>query len=51
MAIFTGAGVAIVTPFNDDEERSINYDKLDALLDYHCNNDRRRTYAVRKVCN
>ena len=22
----------------DDEERSINYDKLDALLDYHCNN-------------
>ena len=38
MAIFTGAGVAIVTPFNDDEERSINYDKLDALLDYHCNN-------------
>ena len=38
MAIFTGAGVAIVTPFNDDGERSINYDKLDALLDYHCNN-------------
>lgn len=32
MAIFTGAGVAIVTPFNDDEERSINYDKLDASL-------------------
>ena len=23
MAIFTGAGVAIVTPFNDDEERSM----------------------------
>lgn len=34
MAIFTGAGVAIVTPFNEDE--SINYDKLDQLLDYHC---------------
>ena len=31
MAIFTGAGVAIVTPFNDDEERSINYDKLASL--------------------
>lgn len=36
MAIFTGAGVAIVTPFNEDE--SINYDKLDQLIDYHCNN-------------
>lgn len=35
MAIFTGAGVAIVTPFNEDE--SINYDKLDQLIDYHCN--------------
>ena len=36
MAIFTGAGVAIVTPFNKDE--SINYDKLDELIDYHCDN-------------
>ena len=27
MAIFTGAGVAIVTPFNEDG--SINYDRLD----------------------
>lgn len=36
MAIFTGAGVAIVTPFNKDE--SINYDKLDELIDFHCNN-------------
>lgn len=35
MAIFTGAGVAIVTPFNKDE--SINYDRLDELIDYHCN--------------
>lgn len=35
MSIFTGSGVAIVTPFNDDE--SINYDKLDELLDFHCN--------------
>ena len=46
MAIFTGAGVAIVTPFNDDEERSINYDKLDALLDYHCNNWDSAFYSV-----
>lgn len=36
MAVFTGAGVAIVTPFNADE--SINYDKLDELIDYHCKN-------------
>lgn len=34
MAIFTGAGVAIVTPFNEDG--SINYDKLDELIDFHC---------------
>lgn len=34
MSIFTGAGVAIVTPFNSDE--TINYNKLDELLDYHC---------------
>lgn len=34
MAIFTGAGVAVVTPFNKDE--SINYDRLDELIDYHC---------------
>lgn len=34
MAVFTGAGVAIVTPFNKDE--SINYDRLDELIDFHC---------------
>ena len=31
MAIFTGAGVAIVTPFNEDG--SINYDRLDELIE------------------
>jgi len=36
MAIFTGAGVAIVTPFNEDE--SIDYDRLDELIDFHCEN-------------
>jgi 4-hydroxy-tetrahydrodipicolinate synthase len=36
MAIFTGAGVALVTPFHEDG--SINYDKLDELIDYHCTN-------------
>lgn len=36
MSVFAGAGVALVTPFNKDE--SINYDKLDELIDYHCEN-------------
>ncbi|MCI8940717.1 MAG: 4-hydroxy-tetrahydrodipicolinate synthase [Dorea sp.] len=36
MAIFTGAGVALVTPFREDG--SVNYDKLDELIDYHCEN-------------
>ena len=35
MAIFTGAGVAIVTPFHADG--SINYNKLEELIDYQCN--------------
>ena len=35
MSIFTGSGVAIVTPFHADE--SVNYDKLDEMLEYHCN--------------
>lgn len=36
MSIFKGAGVAIITPFHEDG--SINYDKLDELIDYHCEN-------------
>lgn len=36
MAIFTGAGVAQVTPFHEDG--SVNFDKLDELIDYHCEN-------------
>jgi 4-hydroxy-tetrahydrodipicolinate synthase len=36
MAIFKGAGVAIVTPFKED--LSVNYDKLDELIDFHCDN-------------
>ena len=31
MAIFKGAGVAIVTPMNEDE--SVNYEKLKELLE------------------
>ena len=36
MAIFTGAGVAIVTPFREDG--SVAYDSLDRLIDFHCEN-------------
>ena len=36
MAIFTGSGVAIVTPFHADG--SINYEKLEELVDFHCDN-------------
>ena len=36
MAIFTGAAVALVTPFHEDG--SVNFDKLDELIDYHCEN-------------
>lgn len=36
MAIFTGAGVAIITPFNADG--SVNYNKLEELIDVQCNN-------------
>lgn len=34
--IFTGAGIAIVTPFNDD--CSINYDRLGQMIDYQIEN-------------
>lgn len=36
MTIFKGSGVAIVTPFHADG--SVNYDKLDELIEFHCNN-------------
>lgn len=36
MAIFTGAGVAIVTPFK--ENGKIDYESLDNLIDFHCEN-------------
>lgn len=37
MSIFTGSGVAIVTPFNGDY--SINYRKLNELIDFHVENE------------
>ena len=36
MAIFKGAGVAIVTPMN--ENLSVNYDKLEEIIDFQINN-------------
>ena len=36
MAIFTGAGVALVTPMNMDG--SVNYAKLEELVDFHVEN-------------
>lgn len=36
MAIFTGSGVAIITPFTDNNK--VNYDKLGELLDYQIEN-------------
>lgn len=36
MALFTGSGVAIVTPFKDD--LSIDYDRLKSLIDYQIEN-------------
>ena len=34
MAIFKGAGVAIVTPMNENEE--VNYEKLEELVESYC---------------
>ena len=36
MAIFTGAGLALITPMNDDG--SVNYEKLRELLEFHVAN-------------
>lgn len=36
MSIFTGAAVAIVTPFNQDG--TVNYEKLDALIEFQIKN-------------
>ena len=36
MSVFTGAGVAIITPMKANGE--VNYDKLGEFLDYQINN-------------
>lgn len=35
MSIFKGSAVAIVTPFKDDAEKSIDYDRFEALIEWH----------------
>ena len=45
MAIFKGSGVAIVTPFQKDG--SIDYDMLDRLIDYHCENGTEQHHHLR----
>ncbi len=37
MSIFVGSGVALVTPF--DENNRVNYEKLKELVEYHIEND------------
>ena len=66
MSIFTGAGVAIITPFHADG--SVNYEKLDELIQFHCDNgtdsivicgtnrriiylDGRRTHGLHQIHN
>ena len=36
MALFTGAGVALITPFNED--KSVNYDMLGELIEFQISN-------------
>ncbi len=38
MAVFNGSAVAIVTPFHDDAEQTINYDVFAQLLDFQIDN-------------
>ena len=36
MSIFKGSGVALITPF--DENDNVNYSKLEELINFHCDN-------------
>lgn len=38
MAIFTGSGVAIITPFHNDAEMGVNYQKLEEIIDEQIEN-------------
>ena len=49
MAIFKGAGVAIVTPMYDNEE--INYDKLEELINMQIDNGTDTVMPGHFFCN
>lgn len=36
MAVYTGSGVALVTPFQQNGD--VDYEKLEELIDFHCEN-------------
>lgn len=38
MSVFTGSAVAIITPFHDDAEQTINYDAFGEFLDFQIEN-------------
>lgn len=38
MSIFTGSGVAIITPMKDNATQDVNYDKLEELISFHVDN-------------
>ena len=38
MAVFEGAAVAIITPFNEDAEQTVNYDSFADFIDYQIDN-------------
>jgi len=38
MSIFTGSGVALITPFNDNENKTINYDAFARLIEFQIEN-------------
>ena len=48
MAIFKGAGVAIVTPMYDNEE--VNYDKLEELINMQIDNGTDAIIIAAHVC-
>ena len=38
MSVFKGAAVAIITPFNDDADQTVNYDAFADFIDYQIDN-------------
>lgn len=38
MSIFTGSGVAIITPMKNNATQDVNYDKLEELINFHIDN-------------